>query len=352
MDKNSKIYITGHRGMVGSTVCELLKKNGYNDLIFKSSNELDLRDQKKTENFIKEERPGYIFLFASKVGGIQANIDYPAEFLYDNLMIESNIINAAYKYKVKKILYLGSSCIYPRNCSQPMEEEYLLTGKLEPTNEPYAIAKIAGLKLCRYYNEQHGTNYISLIASNLYGPNDNFNLHTSHVLPALLRKFHIGKLLENGQYGVIKKDIIRYQLGFNLDETINLNSINSVDKHLKQIGISKDKITLWGTGEPFREFLLVNDLADACVYFMKNFDAKDIGEFINIGTGEGIRIKKLAEIIKGAVGYKGKLNWDISKASGMPRKVLDVTKMKKFDWSPSASLEEGIKKTYKWYLNK
>jgi len=308
MNKNIKIYIAGHNGLVGSAIVRRLKKAGYNNLIHRTHEEIDLINQKEVDNFFCKERPEWVFLAAAKVGGIMANIEHPAEFLYENLMIESNIINSAYKYGIEKLLFLGSSCIYPRECSQPMKENYLLTGKLEPTNEGYALAKIAGLKLCEYYNKQYNKNFISLGPSNVYGIGDNFNLNNSHVMAALIRKFHEVK---------VKK------LPF---------------------------VKVWGTGKAKREFLYVDDLADACLYFMENYNAEELPPFINIGTGEDITIKKLAELIRDIEGYEGEIIWDTSKPDGMPRKVVDVTIANKLGWQAKVPLEEGIKKTYEWFL--
>ncbi len=307
MDKNNKIYVAGHTGLVGSAIIRRLKKQDYKNIITKDFPELDLTRQNDTENFIRNERPEYIFLVAGKVGGILANNTYPAEFIYQNIMIEANVINSAYLYGVKKILFFGSSCIYPRLAKQPMKEEYLLNGKLEPTNEPYAIAKITGIKMCESYNRQYNTNFISVMPTNLYGPGDNFDLQTSHVLPALIRKFHESK-------------------------------INN-----------KPKVILWGTGAPKREFLFVDDLADAVVFLMNNYNRKDIGEFINIGTGEDLTIRELANIIKQVVDYEGKIEWDTSKPDGTPRKLLNVNKLHNLGWKHSYSLKDGIKKTYLWY---
>lgn len=309
MNKNIKIYIAGHNGLVGSAIVRRLKKAGYNNFIHRTHKELDLVNQKEVDRFFFLERPEWVFLAAAKVGGIMANIKHPSEFLYENLMIKCNIINSAYKYGIKKLLFLGSSCIYPRECSQPMKEEYLLNGKLEPTNEGYALAKIAGLKLCEYYNKQYKTNFILLIPSSVYGIGDNFDLKNSHVMAALIRRFHEAKI--------------------------------------RKLPIIK----IWGTGKAKREFLYVDDLADACLYFMENYDAKELPPFINIGTGEDISIKKLAELIKDIVGYEGKIVWDTSKPDGMPRKVVDITIANKLGWQASISLEEGIKKTYEWFKN-
>ncbi len=309
MNKDSKIYISGHNGMVGKTMLDLLKKEGYTNIITRDSKKLDLKDQKAVEEFFKSKKPEYVFHFAAKVGGIMANIENPATFLYDNLMISSNVIHSSHKFKVKKLINLGSSCIYPRECEQPMKEEYLLTGKLEPTNEGYALAKIIGLKLCETYNIQHKTDFISLMPCNLYGINERFDINHSHVLAALIMKFHKAK-------------------------TENLPSV-----------------TLWGTGKAKREFLYVEDLSKAILHFATNYSSEDLNnEFINIGSGEDISIKDLAELIKKIVGYEGEVEWDSSKPDGMPRKLLDISKMKEYEFTPETSLEKGIKKTYKYYL--
>ena len=308
ISKESKIYIAGHDGMVGSSMTRLLKEKGYNNLIYRTIDELDLKDQKAVEDYLTKEKPEYIFLFAARVGGIKANIDHPAEFLYDNLLIESNVIHNAYKISVKKLLFLGSSCIYPRESPQPMKEEYLLTGKLEPTNEGYALAKIAGLKLCEYYNKQYNTNFISLMPSNIYGPRDHFGLPSSHVMPALIYKFH--------------------------DAKIN----------------NRKKITIWGTGRAKREFLFVDDVAEACFYFINKYDLKKLPPFINIGTGEDISIKELAYLIKDIIGYDGRIIFDKTKPDGMPRRVVDIKKAIKSGWKPKVKLNDGIKRTHQWFL--
>jgi GDP-L-fucose synthase len=309
MDKRSKIYVAGHKGMVGSAIKRKLESSGYTNLIYKSHAELDLTNQKEVNSFFEKERPEYVFLAAAKVGGILANSTYPADFIYQNLMIEANIIHAAYKNGVKKLLFLGSSCIYPKFASQPLREEYLLTGELETTNEAYAIAKIAGIKLCKHYNQQYGTNFISVMPTNLYGPNDNFNLETSHVMPALIRKFHDAKI-KNNPYVIV-----------------------------------------WGSGKPRREFLHVDDMADACVYLMEKHDSSNIGDFVNIGVGEDIAISDLAVIIKEIVGYKGKIVYDRTKPDGTPRKLLDVTKLYSLGWKASIQLTEGISAVYRDYVN-
>ena len=350
MKLNSKIYLAGHTGLVGSTILKKLKQDGYKNIITKDLNELDLTRQDQVEKFFEKERPEYIFLAAAKVGGILANDTYKAEFIYDNLMIAANVIHASFKYKVKKLLNLGSSCIYPKLAPQPLKEEYLLSDYLEQTNEPYAIAKIAAIKLCRYYNEQYGTNFISVMPTNLYGPGDNLNLETSHVLPALLRKFHLAKLLQQNNFDLLRKDISRYSLGYKIDKNLNLNDKNEIEKVLKNIGITSEYVKVWGSGEPFREFLFVDDLADAVLFLMENYDYNDVGEIINIGAGADIKLKNLVNLIKDIVGFSGKVEFDNSKPDGTPKKLLDVSKLKKLGWNFKIDLEFGIEKTYKWYL--
>lgn len=305
MNKDAKIYVAGHRGLVGSAILRKLQADGYTNLVYRTSQELDLRDRNQVDKFFEEEKPEYVFLAAAKVGGIVANNEYPADFIRDNLMIQTNVIDAAYRNGVKKLLFLGSTCIYPKFAPQPLKEEYLLTGELEPTNEPYAIAKIAGIKMCQSYNRQYGTKYISVMPTNLYGPNDNFDLHTSHVLPALIRKFHEAKV-NNAPY-----------------------------------------VEVWGTGTPRREFLHSDDLADACVFLMKNYEDNEI---INIGVGEDISIKELAEKIKEVVGYQGEIKFDTTKPDGTPRKLVDVSKINALGWKASISLDEGLQKVYQWFL--
>ena len=305
MNKSDKIYVAGHNGMVGSAIIRKLKMAGYSNILVRSSKELDLRNQRQVEEFFQSEKPDYIFLAAAKVGGILANNTYKASFMYDNLSIQNNVIHAAYKYHVKKLLFLGSSCIYPKFADQPIREESLLTSELEPTNEPYAIAKIAGLKMCQFYREQYNCNFISLMPANLYGPNDNFDLKNSHVLPALLRKFHEAKINK------------------------------------------KSSVTLWGTGNPLREFLHVNDLAKACIHFLLTYNEKSP---VNIGTGKDISIHELASEIKKIVGFEGEIVWDKNKPDGTPRKLLDVTKAKQFGWESSITLLDGIRMTYDWYV--
>ena len=305
MNKNSKIYVAGHHGMVGSAIVRLLLKKGYSNIVLRSSKELDLRNQNAVEYFFEREKPEFAFLAAAKVGGIHANNTYKADFLYDNLAIETNVIHACYRHRVKKLLFLGSSCIYPKYAEQPLKEEYLLSGFLEPTNEFYAIAKIAGIKMCEAYSDQYGCNFISAMPTNLYGPNDNYDLQNSHVLPALIRKFHEAKI----------------------------NKLSDVE--------------IWGTGKPLREFLHVDDLAEACLFLMLNYDKK---EFLNIGSGEDITIKDLAFLIKEVVGYNGDIKFDDSKPDGTPRKLLSVEKMKSLGWTYKIKLKEGIIDTYALFL--
>lgn len=305
MEKHSKVFVAGHSGLVGSAIKRSLEEQGYTNLIFRKSHELDLRDQNQVELFFKEEKPEYVFLAAAKVGGIVANNEYPADFIRDNLLIQTNIIDAAYKNDVKKLLFLGSTCIYPKKAPQPLKEEYLLTGKLEATNEPYAIAKIAGIKMCQSYNRQYGTNFISVMPTNLYGPGDNFDLHTSHVLPALIRKFHEGKV-ENQPF-----------------------------------------VEVWGTGNPMREFLYSDDLADACIHLMNHYSDNEI---VNIGVGDDLSIKELAERIKVVVGYEGEIKFDTRKPDGTPRKLVDVTKLHSLGWQATTSIEDGLNKAYQWFL--
>ncbi|TMI98233.1 MAG: GDP-L-fucose synthase [Bacteroidetes bacterium] len=302
MDKKDKIYIAGHRGMVGSAILRRLKKEGFENFVFRTSDELDLRNQLSVADFFAKEKPGYVFLAAAKVGGILANNTYRAEFLYDNLMIQSNVIENAYRNNVKKLLFLGSSCIYPKLAPQPLKEDYLLTGLLEHTNEPYAIAKIAGIKMCDAYRIQYGCNFISVMPTNLYGSNDNYDLNNSHVLPALLRKFHEAKIK------------------------------------------NQSEVIVWGSGTPRREFLHADDMADACVFLMKNYSEPGL---INIGVGEDLSIKKLAEMIKDITGYKGKIVFDSSKPDGTPRKLMDVSKLNSLGWKASISLKNGITQVYK-----
>jgi len=305
LSPDSKIYVAGHRGLVGSAIVRRLHKSGYKNILTRTREELDLTDMKAVASFFERERPEYVFLAAAKVGGIMANSTYPAEFIRDNLLIELSIIDAAYRSGVKRLLFLGSSCIYPKRCPQPMKEEYLMTGPLEPTNSPYAVAKIAGIEMCRAYNRQHGTSFLPVMPTNLYGSRDNFDLETSHVLPALIRKFHEAKVK------------------------------------------GEKTVTIWGTGTPRREFLYVDDLADACLFLMEHHEGT---ELINIGTGKDITIRELAVLMGKVVGFHGDLVFDTSKPDGTPRKLLDVSKLEKIGWKAKVGLEKGIAETYKWYL--
>lgn len=350
MEKQSKIYVAGHSGLVGSTVLQTLIEMGYSRLITRSQKELDLKDQLAVNKFFAKERPEHVFLAAAKVGGILANNTYKAEFIYDNVAIASHVIEASYRSGVKKLLNLGSSCIYPKMAEQPLRESSLLTGPLEPTNEPYAIAKIAAIKLCRYYNEQYGTNFLSVMPTNLYGPSDNFDLEKSHVLPALIRKFHLAKLLSGKQFTEIRNDIDKRSIGFGLK--LDRSASNArVEQVLASIGIEANVVTLWGSGSPFREFLFVKDLAEACVFLMENHDAKDIGEFVNIGFGNDVTIRELANTVRTIVDFPGEILFDSSKPDGTPRKLLDSRRINQLGWRPKTSLAVGIKLEYEWYLS-
>lgn len=307
MNKDSKIYVAGHRGLVGSAIVRNLQSKGYNNIIFRTHKEVDLTNQQAVIEFFETEKPEYVFLAAAKVGGIHANNTYPADFIYENLEIQNNVIKAAHDYKVKKLLFLGSSCIYPKMCPQPIKEEYLLSGYLEETNEAYALAKISGLKMCQFFKKQYGENFISCMPTNLYGPNDNFDLETSHVMPALIRKFHEAKI-SNAPF-----------------------------------------VEVWGSGKPLREFLYVDDMADGCVFLMENYDGE---EHVNIGTGKEVSIGELAQIIKEVVGFDGELRFNTKKPDGTPRKLLDVSKLEGFGWKYKVELREGIKEAYKWFEKK
>ena len=304
MDKHSKIFVAGHQGLVGSAITRKLQESGYDNLVLKTRAELDLLDQPAVDAFFKQEGIEYIFLAGAKVGGIVANKQYPADFIYENLQIQNNVVYSAYKHKAKKLLFLGSSCIYPRDCAQPIKEEYLMTGPLETTNDAYATAKIAGIKMCQSFDKQYGTDFIAVMPTNLYGVNDNFDLENSHVLPAMIRKFHEAKTS------------------------------------------GADHIELWGTGSALREFLFVDDLADACVFLMNGYDQPEI---VNIGVGQDLTIKELAEKVKAVVGFEGEIRWDSSKPDGTPRKLLDVSRLTGLGWKPKVSLDEGLKMTYEWF---
>ena len=347
MEKNAKIFLTGHRGLVGSAIYRRLQKEGFTNIITKTHSELDLCNQAQVDEFFESERPEYVILAAAKVGGIIANSTYPAEFIYQNLMIGTNIVHSSYKYGVKKLLNLGSSCIYPRLAPQPMKEEYLLTSELEKTNEAYAVAKISIIKLCQYYNQQYGTNFISAMPTNQYGIGDNFNMETAHLLPMILRRFHLAKLLRNNDFEAIKKDIKRYKLGWGLDEKVNDNNLEEI---LNKLGAYRDKVVLWGDGSVYREMMCSDDLADACVYLLMNKNYDEIGEFVNITKGDDILLKDLFEIVKRIVGFDGEIVYDNAKPNGMPRKLMDATHIKELGWEPKIDLEQGIKDFYNWYL--
>ena len=371
MEKKSKIYIAGNTGLVGSALVRNLENKGYTNHVYTPFPQYDLRNQQQVDDFFKQNKPEYVIIAAAKVGGIWANNVYRAEFIYDNLMIQSNIIQSAYKYNAKKLLFLGSSCIYPKNAPQPIKEEYLLTNILEYTNEPYAIAKIAGIKMIESYNLQYGCNFISVMPTNLYGPNDNYDLEKSHVLPAIIRKMYLAKCLENNNFEAIYKDFIKlpvpdFKQNMNKEEILNL---------LQMYGISyqsnKVSLTLWGTGNPKREFLHSDDLANACIYLLENIDFNDIlkkdynvenpqfpyyttevrNTHINIGCGKDQTIAQMAEMIKEIAGFNGEIKWDSSKPDGTSQKLLDVTKLYGLGWKPTIELFDGLKQIYSMYEN-
>lgn len=384
MERNSKIYVAGGTGLVGSAIIRKLKEKGYKNIISTYHNrkpidedvkwfKLDLTNQNQVEGFFKTEKPEYVFLAAAKVGGIWANNVYRADFIYQNLQIQNNIIHQSFLNNVKKLLFLGSTCIYPKNCPQPIKEEYLLTAPLEYTNEPYAVAKIAGIKMCESYNLQYGTNFLSVMPTNLYGYYDNFDLEKSHVLPALIRKVHLGKALEEGNWEEIRKNLDKNPIE-NINGKASKEEILDI---LSKYGVKKEdnkvQVEIWGTGKPKREFLWSDDMADACVYLMENIDFIDVVKWeypdidkeklrlsytnreirnthINIGTGKDISIKDLASLIKEIVGFKGNLYFNSSKPDGTMRKVTDVSKLHSLGWKHKVELEEGIKKLYEWYL--
>jgi len=387
MKHDSKIYLAGHRGLVGSAIHRKLTAKGYNNIITRKSKDLDLRNQQAVEAFFEEEKPEYVILAAAKVGGIIANNTYRAQFLYENIQIQNNVIHQSYRHGVKKLMFLGSSCIYPKNCPQPMKEDYLLTDELEYTNEPYAIAKIAGMKMCEAYNIQYGTNFISVMPTNLYGPNDNYDLETSHVLPALIRKIHLGKCLENNDWESIRNDLNKNPINHidgnsgeqEILDIFQKNGIYSTNNSITQSTNNSITIHLWGSGNPRREFLHSEDMADACLYLMENTDFTDLVQYaipsekkskelqssiyklvaqhhleiknthINIGTGKDISIKELAEMIKDIVGFKGTLDWNTNMPDGTYQKLLDVSKLKGLGWQERIGLKEGIEKAYTHY---
>ncbi|RDU65479.1 GDP-L-fucose synthase [Helicobacter sp. MIT 14-3879] len=346
MNLDSKIFVAGHRGLVGSSIVEILNIKGYNNIIFKTHSELDLKDNFKVEDFFRKENIEYVFLCAAKVGGILANNTYRADFIYENLSIQNNVIYNSYKYGVKKLLFLGSSCIYPKNAKQPIKEESLLSGELEYTNEPYAIAKIAGLKMVESFSIQYNCNFLSVMPTNLYGNNDNFNLETSHVLPALMRKIHLAKLLENNDIKTIQKDT-------------KLENSN-LKEYLEKFGISKDRVEIWGSGKPRREFLHSIDMAKACVHIMENINFRDLtsnlkemkNTHINIGYGSDISIYDLANLIKNIIGFNGELFFNTDKPDGTFQKLLDTTRLNSLGFKPTIDLESGIKSVYEHYKTK
>lgn len=354
MNLDSKIYIAGHKGLVGSAIWKQLENKGYTNLIGRSSKELDLTDSNAVAQFFETEKPEYVFLAAAKVGGIMANNTYRADFIYDNLQIQQNVIYNAYKHHTKKLLFLGSTCIYPKNANQPIAEEELLTNTLEYTNEPYAIAKIAGIKLCESFNIQYGTNFISVMPTNLYGPNDNFDLEKSHVLPAMIRKIHLAKALSLQDWESIKNDLRKRPVEGISDK----HTQQEIEQLLAKYGIFRDKVVLWGTGKPMREFLWSEEMADACIFVMNNVDFEDAksnkteirNTHINIGTGKDLSIKDLSRLIAKAIDFKGIIDFDSSKPDGTMKKLVDVTKINQLGWKHSIEINEGVEKMYHWYL--
>lgn len=354
LDKNTKIFVAGHHGLVGSAIWNNLKKRGYNNLVGRGHKELDLLDPIAVKKFFDEEKPEAVVLAAAHVGGIMANLHFRADFIYQNLQIQQNVIGESFRHNVKKLLFLGSTCIYPRMAQQPMKEEALLTSELEYTNEPYAISKIAGLKMCESFDLQYGCNYIAVMPTNLYGPNDNFHLENSHVLPAMIRKVYLAKCLNEGNWDAVRKDIdLRPVEGVN-----GKNTNEEITAELGKFGIASDAVTLWGTGKPLREFLWSEEMADASVHVLLNVDFKDTYKagdkeirncHINVGTGKELTIKEVAEKVIKEVGFKGELRWDASKPDGTPRKLTDVTKLHNLGWHHKIEIDEGIHKLYEWY---
>ena len=361
MNINDKIYIAGHRGLVGSAIVRQLESRGFTNLLMRTHKELDLTNQAQVQSFFQEENPDYVILAAAKVGGIHANNTYPADFIYQNMMIEANVINSAYENKVKRLLFLGSTCIYPKAVEQPMREDALLTDVLEPTNEPYALAKIAGIKLCESYNRQHGTDFRSVMPTNLYGKGDNFNLENSHVIPAVMRKLHLAKCLENNDWQAIRDDINKNPIKGITESTSKEKILNIlVQQGIKQLNIQNSKLNIhveiWGSGNPRREFLHVSDMADASLFVLEldekiyQTNTKSMLSHINVGTGVDVTIREMAETMKEVVGFKGALIFDSSKPDGAPRKLIDVTRLENMGWKYSTDLKDGLTKTYNWYL--
>ena len=358
MELEDKIFVAGHRGLVGSAIVCQLERKGFSNIITRTHKELDLTNQSAVQDFFKTEEPAYVILAAAKVGGIHANNTYSADFIYENIMIEANVIDAAFRSNVKRLLFLGSTCIYPKAVEQPMREDALLTGVLESTNEPYAVAKIAGIKLCESYNRQYGTDFRSVMPTNLYGENDNYHLDNSHVLPAIMRKIHLAKCLDDQNWIEIKKDLVKYPIS----GISSMSSKEQIIKTLGQYGIhydnnnSKSKVNLWGTGKAMREFLYVDDMASASIFVLEldkkiyQANTNPMLSHINIGTGIDITIRELAESVKNILGFEGEIGFDSSKPDGTPRKLIDVTRLSNIGWKSSVDLEEGLKKTYKKYL--
>lgn len=355
MDKNAKIYVAGHRGLVGSAIWNNLLQKGYTNLVGKTHSELDLMDATQVKEFFDAEQPEYVILAAAHVGGIMANNIYRADFIYNNLQIQQNVIGESFRHNVKKLLFLGSTCIYPKEAPQPIKEDALLTSPLEYTNEPYAIAKIAGLKLCESFNIQYGTNYIAVMPTNLYGPRDNFHLERSHVLPAMIRKLHLAKMLMENDFDGIRRDLNSRPVN-DIDGNASIEEISSV---FAKFGIHNGHLQLWGTGTPMREFLWSEDMADASVYILENISFNDLKGnspeirncHINIGSGKELSIAQLANIIKEEVGYKGEIKWDSSKPDGTMRKLCDVSKLHSLGWQHKVEINEGVKRLYEWYIN-
>ena len=354
MNKEAKIYVAGHRGLVGSAIWNSLQNRGYNNLIGRTHDELDLMDAAAVRQFFDTERPEYVVLAAAHVGGIMANLKYRADFIYQNLAIQQNVIGESWRHDVKKLLFLGSTCIYPREAPQPISENALLTSPLEYTNEPYAIAKIAGLKMCESFNLQYGTNYIAVMPTNLYGPRDNFDLETSHVMPAMVRKMHLAKLLNQGDIDGIRADLDRRPV-----EGVHGNATEQqILSVLEKYGILNDRLRLWGTGAPIREFLWSEDMADASVYCLEHIDFKDVRStgsevrncHINIGSGKEVTIRQLAELVQATVQYRGIIDWDSTKPDGTLRKLTDVSKLHALGWHHTMELEDGVPALYRWYL--
>jgi len=337
LHKTKTIYVAGHRGLVGSAIVRNLESRGFEHILTRTHAELDLSDQKAVAEFFESQKPDLVFLAAAKVGGIMANATYPADFIYKNLLIQTNVMHEAYRAGISRLVFLGSSCIYPKHAPQPIKEEHLMTGPLEPTNSAYAMAKIAGVEMCAAYNKQHGTSFLPVMPTNLYGPGDNFDLETSHVLPALIRKFHLAKLIQSRDMEAVSKDEARFgPLSKDMKKSLGMDTV----------GAAEPKVVLWGTGEPLREFMHVDDMADACVYLALETSAT---ELVNIGVGTDVRISKAAKIVARVVGFDGEVVYDVNKPDGTPRKLLDCGRLAGLGWRSHIALEEGIADTYRWY---